>query len=68
MLITTRKLICDGCGKEIKEYSCMKEVIEVSDDGFAQTRGYDFCMECTLSFNEWIESRKKVNNEPNQTV
>ena len=59
MLVTTRKGYCDACGKEMKEYKSSREIIEVDEDGYAHSVGYDFCMECTLSFNEWIESRKK---------
>lgn len=60
MLVTTRKWYCDACGKEIKEYQSSREIIEVDEDGYAYSVGYDFCLECTLSFNDWIESRKRI--------
>ena len=60
MLVTTRKWYCDACGKEMKEYQSSREIIEVDEDGYAHSVGYDFCLECTRSFNDWIESRKKI--------
>lgn len=60
MLVTTRKWYCDACGKEMKEYSSSREIIEVDEDGYAHSVGYDFCLECMLSFNDWIKSRKRI--------
>ena len=48
MLVTTRKWYCDACGKEMKEYSSSREIIEVDEDGYAHSVGYDFCLECLL--------------------
>lgn len=60
MLVTTRKWYCDACGKEMKDYQSSRSIIEVDEDGYAHSVGYDFCLECTISFNDWIKSRKRI--------
>ena len=59
MIKETRQYFCDACGKEITGYSCRREVIELDEDGFAHSVGYDFCEACTHSFNAWKERRKR---------
>ena len=57
MIKTTRKWFCDACHKEIDEYMSSRSIIEIDEDGYPQSIGYDFCKECTISFNEWMKSR-----------
>jgi hypothetical protein len=60
MIKETRQLFCDICGKEIAcgDYSCRREVIEIDEDGYAHSVGYDMCKDCTESFNDWKEERR----------
>ena len=60
MIKETRQLFCDICGKEITlaDYSCRREVIEIDEDGYAHSVGYDMCKDCTISFHDWKEDRR----------
>ena len=60
MIETTRRYFCDACGREIHDYSSSRSIIEIDEDGNPQSIGYDFCMECTLSFRDWIDGRRKA--------
>lgn len=59
MIKTTRQYFCDACGREIHGYSSGINVLEIDEDGYVQSVGYDFCKNCTLSFAEWKKSREK---------
>lgn len=65
MIEETRKYWCDACGKEIKGYSLSMNVIEIDDEGYAESVGRDFCKECALSFQEWLKHRRATN--PNKS-
>lgn len=58
MIESTRRYFCDACGREIKGYVGSISVIEIDDDGYPQSVGYDFCEECMRSFVCWKASRK----------
>ena len=58
MIEETRKYYCDACGKEIDGYMNTTEVIEVDDEGYAESVGRDFCKDCAISFQEWLKSRR----------
>ncbi len=63
MIEEIRKYWCDICGREIRDYHATRNVIEIDDEGYAESVGYDMCKECTTSFIEWKTMRRKTNPE-----
>lgn len=63
MIEETRKYWCDICGREIHDYHTTINVIEIDDDGYAESIGYDMCKDCIIAFNKWKTTRRKMNPE-----
>ena len=56
MIEETRTYWCDACGREIKGYSCGINVIEIDDEGYAESvagRKGGFSRICRLYDNSW---------------
>lgn len=65
MIKTTRQYFCDACGKDITEdrYSLGISILQIDEDGEAETIGLDFCEECAKSFAEWKRERRDRNDQ-----
>ena len=61
MIEEVRTYWCDACGREIKEYSCGINVIEIDDEGYAESVGRNLCKDCAISFQNWLKERRATN-------
>lgn len=63
MIQEERTYWCDACGREIKGYHTTMNVIELDEDGYAESIGRDFCKDCAISFQNWLKERRATNPE-----
>lgn len=58
------KMVCDFCGKDMKNSSVMlKPIYQYNFSIVMHGSALDICNECKESFEKWAETRKEVVDE-----